>query len=161
MFLEQQIRILEWFLKIMWHWRLEKWCWFRFDTTGINYISKYIQMEIRSFKLKLYFTIFALYCIFDQINAALVSIRDFFENIKKLSCSICEINFHGIWQNVRRYCKSAVIKQFLHVHQIHFLDLFYHIKSFCHMLLSHLGFIVYVIVYTLFKRCLWDVHTNM
>ncbi len=32
MFLEQQISILEWFLKIMWHWRLEEWCWkFSFD----------------------------------------------------------------------------------------------------------------------------------
>ncbi len=27
MFLEQQISILRWFLKIMWHWWLEKWCW--------------------------------------------------------------------------------------------------------------------------------------
>ncbi len=40
---------------------------------GINYILNYIKTEIRYFKLY-YFKILLFYCIFDQINAILVSI---------------------------------------------------------------------------------------
>ncbi len=45
--------------------------------TGINYILQYSNIEIIYFKLYSYFTILLFYCIFDQIKAALMSIRDF------------------------------------------------------------------------------------
>jgi len=41
--------------------------------TGINYILKYIPIEISCFKLK---NILQYYCIFDQTNAVLISRRD-------------------------------------------------------------------------------------
>ncbi len=49
MFFEQQIRILEWFLKdhVTGVMMLKK---FSFEITGINYILKYIQIENSYFK---------------------------------------------------------------------------------------------------------------
>ncbi len=75
MFLEQQISILEWFLKD----HVTDWsngCWkFSFAVTGINYIWKYIQTE-NIFKLQQYFTIILyIHCIFDKINVIPVSIN--------------------------------------------------------------------------------------
>ncbi len=49
--------------------------------TAINYILKYIYIENSSFTLQKYFTMLLFYCIFDQRNTALVSIRHFFKNI--------------------------------------------------------------------------------
>ncbi len=42
-------------------------------------ILKYITIENSYFQLQYYFTILQFYCIFNQINAALVSIKDFFQ----------------------------------------------------------------------------------
>ncbi len=47
--------------------------------TAINDILKYITIENSYFQLQYYFTILQFYCIFNQINAALVSIKDFFQ----------------------------------------------------------------------------------
>ncbi len=106
MFLEQQISILEWFLKIMWHWRLEKLCWkFSFDHRNK------LQFNIYSHRKQLFeiVTIFHnFYCIFNQINAALVSRRGFLCESRTLeSAEITvhclkqwnknEINFHLTW----------------------------------------------------------------
>ncbi len=45
--------------------------------TEINYIFQYIQIHNSYIKLVIIFSNFTVfYCIFDQINAALVSIRD-------------------------------------------------------------------------------------
>ncbi len=69
MFLEQKISILKGSCDT------EDWingCWkIRFAITGINYILKYIKMEIFQ----------NIYYIFDQIDASLVSIRDFFQTL--------------------------------------------------------------------------------
>ncbi len=43
--------------------------------TEINYILQYIQIENGYLHFLEYFTILLFYCIFDQINAALVSRR--------------------------------------------------------------------------------------
>ncbi len=48
--------------------------------TGINCILKYIKTELKLYNISL----FQYYCIFDQINEALVIIRDFFQNVLKL-----------------------------------------------------------------------------
>ncbi len=45
--------------------------------TGINYILKYNKTENHYFKLQIYSTILVFFCIFDQINGALMSRRDF------------------------------------------------------------------------------------
>ncbi len=50
--------------------------------TGINYILKYIKIEINYFKLQYYFTILMFYCIFDQTNGTLLSIIGFFPKHK-------------------------------------------------------------------------------
>ncbi len=47
-------------------------------------ILKYIKLENNHFKLKILYTILVFYCIFHQINAAIVSIRDFFQEHKKI-----------------------------------------------------------------------------
>ncbi len=47
--------------------------------TAISDILKYITIENSYFQLQYYFTILQFYCIFNQINAALVSIKDFFQ----------------------------------------------------------------------------------
>ncbi len=55
-------------------------CWkFSIAITGINYILKYIAIENSYFKLYTILQYYCFYCIFDQINAALESIRDFFQ----------------------------------------------------------------------------------
>ncbi len=46
--------------------------------TGINYASNYIQIEKELFLIVIKKTVF--YCVFDQINAALLSIRESFQN---------------------------------------------------------------------------------
>ncbi len=74
MFLEQLISILLWFLKIMWHWRLDKWCWNTALITGINYILIYINRQ-QLIVIILHIFIFFL-CIFNEINEALESRRD-------------------------------------------------------------------------------------
>ncbi len=51
--------------------------------TEINYILKYIQIEIKYFKLQYYFTVLMFYCIFDQTNGTLLSIIGFFSKHKK------------------------------------------------------------------------------
>ncbi len=48
--------------------------------TGINYILKYIQIE-NSLNYNNISQCYSFYCIIDQINAALVNIRDF--NVQK------------------------------------------------------------------------------
>ncbi len=78
MFLEQQISILEWFLKD--HVTLKTGVMMlkiQLCITGINYISKYIRIE-NFIKIVTSFTIFLFLSVYDQINAALASIRDFF-----------------------------------------------------------------------------------
>ncbi len=45
--------------------------------TGINYILKYNKAENHYFKLQIHSIILVFFCIFDQINAALMSRRDF------------------------------------------------------------------------------------
>ncbi len=74
MFLEQKISILKGSCDT------EDWingCWkIRFAITGINYILKYIKMEI----------FHNIYYIFDQIDASLVSIRDFFQTLTFPKC---------------------------------------------------------------------------
>ncbi len=60
-------------------------CWkFSFVITGINYILKYIKIETSY--VNIYFQYvntntsqYCFYFIFDQINAALVSIKDFIQ----------------------------------------------------------------------------------
>ncbi len=52
----------------------------QFCITEINYILKYIKMEKHYFKL-FFFCVF--FCVSDQINAALMSIRDFFKKYKQ------------------------------------------------------------------------------
>ncbi len=49
--------------------------------TEINYSSTYTHIEFFLFNIEIIFQNF--YCIFDKINAALVSKRDFFEKILK------------------------------------------------------------------------------
>ncbi len=54
-------------------------CWkFSFGIKGIKYIIIYIQIENVIYTVA-YFTILMFFCNFDQINAALVSIRNFFQ----------------------------------------------------------------------------------
>ncbi len=50
----------------------------------INYILKYINMEDSYLKLIIFHSITAFTVIFDQINAALMIIRDFFQKHKNL-----------------------------------------------------------------------------
>ncbi len=74
MFLKQQISILEWFLKDHVTLKTEVMMLkIQLCITEINYTLQCIQIENSYFKLQ-YF-----YCIFDQINATMVSIRDFLE----------------------------------------------------------------------------------
>ncbi len=47
--------------------------------TGINYTLKYIQIEKLFYILIIFHNITAFFCIFNNINAALVSRRDFFQ----------------------------------------------------------------------------------
>ncbi len=81
MFIEQEIRILEWFLKN--HVTLKS-----NDAenialiTEINYILKYIKIEISYWNSK---NISKFCCTLDQINAGLVSGRAFFKKHKKSS----------------------------------------------------------------------------
>ncbi len=51
--------------------------------TGINYILKYFKIEngLNFSNISQNYSL----CIFDQINAALMSIRNFFKNIKNLT----------------------------------------------------------------------------
>ncbi len=51
---------------------------FRFSITGINYILKYIQIETVILNCNNISQYYLMYCIFDQTNAALVRITDFF-----------------------------------------------------------------------------------
>ncbi len=124
---------LDWFLKIMWHWRLEKWCWkFSFDHRNELCFIIYIYAFSRRFYPKRltitfrlyifismcvlwesnpqpfallaqcsttephrntlisythieysYFTLWSNFCVFDQINAALMSRRVFFQKHSK------------------------------------------------------------------------------
>ncbi len=54
--------------------------------TGIHYILKFIKIEKCYFKLQYNFTKFLFFSVvFFQINAALMSIRHFFKNIKNLT----------------------------------------------------------------------------
>ncbi len=73
MFIEHQIRILECFLKnhVTLKTRVMMPKSFSFAITEINYIFKYIKTE------NSHFTFYSFYCIFDQINVALFTIRDF------------------------------------------------------------------------------------
>ncbi len=78
MFLEQQISILEWFLKD--HVTLKPGVKIQIWITGINYIWKYIQIETQLFQILIIFQTTTIYCcIIDQINTGLLSIRDFFQ----------------------------------------------------------------------------------
>ncbi len=54
-----------------------------YSITGINYILKYIQIQNRSLKCNIS-QFYCFYCIFNQINAALKSRRDFFQKHKNL-----------------------------------------------------------------------------
>ncbi len=55
-----------------------------------NYILKYIKTESHSFKIPIIFHIFfVFFCIFDQINAALMSMINFFKNNIKMSMYVC------------------------------------------------------------------------
>ncbi len=70
MFLEQQIIILEWFLKD--HVTLKTGVMMLKMNRNKN-ILKYIKIQNCYFKLQYYFTILPFYCNFDQINAALLN----------------------------------------------------------------------------------------
>ncbi len=68
----QQIRILDWYVKIMWHWDWRN----DAENSALHYrntlcLKKDIQIENSYFKL-LYFTILLFYSTFNQINAALI-----------------------------------------------------------------------------------------
>ncbi len=71
--------------------------------TGINYILKYIKIENFYFKLQKYFTILfceIIFCIFYQIDTALISLRNFLKNFtdpKLLNSSVlyCKNVFSG------------------------------------------------------------------
>ncbi len=84
MFLEQQISILEWFLKIMWHWRLEEWCWkYSFDHRNKFHFNRYG----RNVLFKLFHNIIFLLYIFNQTNAALKNTRNIFQKALKKVCT--------------------------------------------------------------------------
>ncbi len=56
--IKQQISILEWFPKIMWHWRLEEWCW-KFSAAPQEEITRKTVTLNYSNILKYYY----IYCI--------------------------------------------------------------------------------------------------
>ncbi len=88
MFLEQQISILEWFLKDHVTLKTGVLMLTIFSLiTGINYILKYIQIESSYFNLNIS-QYYCFCCILDQINAGLVSRREFFKKTKKISQKI-------------------------------------------------------------------------
>ncbi len=84
MFLEEQISITEVFLKdhvtlqtgVM---MLKIHLWI----TEINYIIKYIEMEIIFLKCNSISRYYCFYCSFNQMNADLVTIREFFQKYLK------------------------------------------------------------------------------
>ncbi len=87
---ENQISILEWFLI---SWDTEDWSngWWKFSfaITGINYILKYNKIQNSYFTFELYHYIATVFTVFlDQIQASVVSIRDFFQEHKNLTHSI-------------------------------------------------------------------------
>ncbi len=53
--------------------------------TEINYILKYIKIETIISYCKNIWQDYCFFCIFDQIKAALISIRDFLKNITSLT----------------------------------------------------------------------------
>ncbi len=103
MFLEQQISILEWFLKIMWHWRLEKWCWkFSFAITGINIINEYIYKQIHN-KYATWIIGLRSYqwqISFDYFQSALLEGLNFSCNQKQSAWLLC---YMDVVQHVSQY----------------------------------------------------------
>ncbi len=81
MYLEQQISILEWFMKNHVTLKTEVMMLkIQLRITEINYILKYIQIENSYFKLIIaFFNIFVFTVFFYQINATLLNMTCFFK----------------------------------------------------------------------------------
>ncbi len=82
-FLRSKPAYKNYFWRIMWHWRLEKWCW-KFYFASQEYIT--FENIFKSKSIILVVVIFNTVSVLQisQINAVLASTRDFFQNLKKI-----------------------------------------------------------------------------